>query len=83
MRVISAMLLGLLLCACGEENGGNGTSSYQCNRIDPNPYLVEYPDGQTRKSERWDCDDGCAFFYFVNDLTVNFRTCDPPASLVK
>ncbi len=86
MNKLRAAILAsfLSLVACGEDtkHTAGPNNEYQCYRTDPNLYMIDFPDGQNRKAEYWDCTDGCALFYYTSDHGIHFRTCDPPPHLL-
>jgi len=69
------LLLSLILAlsACAE-------SSKEPNcQVEADVQMIKYPDGQTRKSDIWQCEglpDGCVIVSFVNDPSLNFYKCE-------
>ena len=64
----------VLLAACAkhdEQTQGPVTCEHQVDVAQ-----VLYPDGITRKSEVWQCSDGCYRYAWVNDHNVSFNSCE-------
>ncbi len=81
--VLFLFILTAVACAKQESGTDNPSTDVQCDRTDLNNYMVEFPDGIVRKSEWWDCLDGCVLFLYVNDHSISLRTCEPPPRLEK
>lgn len=73
------ILVFITLPACAKHHDADPeTTKAECTER-AGPYQVNYPDGQTRKSDVFDCVQttgaACNYFYYVNDHSVTFTDC--------